>query len=366
MDRRRVAVTLEQCWHDVPGGTATSALRTVDALARGGRVDPVGVSARHRGPPAEAFRPSVPVRSLALPRLLLYESWHRLRRPSLRRVVPEAAVGYVTGVAMPPADLPLVVTVHDLAVEHHPQHHTRQGRRFLRRALELTRDDATLVLCPSEATRADCERYGIDGGRLRVVPWGVDAVPVVPAQIERVRRRHDLDGPFVLWVGTIEPRKNLGALVDAVERMGRADLTLVVVGPEGWNEDLGALLADRPLNVRALGFVPESELHALYAAAAVFCYPSLLEGFGLPVLEAAAQGTPVVTSAGTATEEALGPGGTAVDPSDVDAIAEAIAVYLDDEDLAAAVGAAGREHAAAFTWEATADAVADALLEAAA
>ncbi|MEL7210359.1 MAG: glycosyltransferase family 1 protein, partial [Actinomycetota bacterium] len=115
MDRPRVAVTLEQCWHDVPGGTATSALHTVAALGAAGRFEPIGVSARHTSPPAEAFRPSVPVRPLPLPRPALYESWHRLRRPSLRRAVPDAAVAYVTGVAVPPSDVPLVVTVHDLA-----------------------------------------------------------------------------------------------------------------------------------------------------------------------------------------------------------------------------------------------------------
>lgn len=363
MDAPLVAVTLEQCWHDVPGGTATSALHTVAALQQGGRVDPVGVSARHRGPPRPPFRPAVPVRGLPLPRPLLYESWHRLRRPSLRRVLPEAQVGYVTGVAVPPADIPLVVTVHDLAFEHYPEHHTRQGRRFFRRAMQLTRDEAAMVLCPSEATRGDCERYGIDPGRLRIVPWGVDPVVVTDDEVNRVRDRYGLSGTFVLWVGTVEPRKNLGALIEAMERVGRGDVTLALVGPEGWNENLSALLDGRKTTVRALGFVPAADLHRLYAAAAVFCYPSLLEGFGLPVLESMAQGTPVVTSSGTATEEVLGPGGTAVDPGDVDAIAGAIAAYLDDEGLAAATGEAGRTHAAGFTWESTAAAVADALIE---
>ena len=359
-------MTLEQCWHDVPGGTATSALSTVDALARAGRVAPVGVSARHPRPPDDPFRPSIPVRALPLPRSLLYESWHRLRRPSLRRAVPAAEVAYVTGVAMPPADIPLVVTVHDLAFEHYPEHHTVQGRRFFRRAMQLTRDEAAIVVCPSEATRRDCVRYGMDSRRLRVVPWGVDTVPVEASDIERVRRTQGLPGPFVLWVGTIEPRKNLRTLIEAMDRIGRDDVTLALVGPAGWNEDLAALLADRRTPVRALGFVPTADLHALYAAATVFCYPSLLEGFGLPVLEAQAQGTPVVTSAGTATEDVLGPGGTAVDPLDADAIAGAVAAYLDDEALAVATGTAGRAHAAGFTWSATAEAVADALVEAAA
>jgi glycosyltransferase involved in cell wall biosynthesis len=229
--------------------------------------------------------------------------------------------------------------------------------------MQITRDEAAVVLCPSEATRRDCERYGIEAGRLRVVPWGVEAEPVGAEDIERVRSHYDLPGPFVLWVGTIEPRKNLGRLIDAMEQVGRADAALVLAGPSGWNEDLAALCADRDQLVRPLGFVPAADLQPLYAAARVFCYPSLLEGFGLPVLEAMAQGTPVVTSAGTATEEVLGPGGRAVDPRDVDAIAGALAAYLADDGLAEATGAAGRAHAAGFTWASTAAAVADTLVE---
>jgi glycosyltransferase involved in cell wall biosynthesis len=366
MDQPRVAAPLEQCWHTVPGGTATAALGAVAALDRLGRVLVTGVSARHAHPPASGFVPSVETRALPLPRALLYESWHRLRRPSLRRVVPDADVAYVTGVAMPPADLPIVTTVHDLAFEHYPEHHTRHGRQFFRRAMALTRDEAATVICPSEATRRDCETFGIEPGRLHVVPWGVDVAAASEIDVDRVRATYALDGPFVLWVGTIEPRKNLPALVAAMAALGREDVTLVLVGPDGWNEDLEALLAGHPSPVRTLGFVPGADLAPLYAAASVFCYPSLLEGFGLPVLEAMAQATPVVTSSGTATEEVLGPGGRAVDPLDADAIAGAIAGYLDDEPAAAAAGVAGRARSRAYSWDRTASQIGDLLAEAAA
>jgi glycosyltransferase involved in cell wall biosynthesis len=125
------------------------------------------------------------------------------------------------------------------------------------------------------------------------------------------------------------------------------DAELVLVGSDGW--------ADAPAGVRHLGFVPRAELDALYAAADVVCYPSLREGFGLPVLEAMVQGTAVVTSSTTATAEVAGDAGLLVDPLDVDAIAGALGRLLGDPDLRGRLGAAGRERASTFTWSRTAD-----------
>jgi glycosyltransferase involved in cell wall biosynthesis len=133
------------------------------------------------------------------------------------------------------------------------------------------------------------------------------------------------------------------------------DAELVLAGPQGWNEDLSRLLARGAGRIRALGYVETHELAALYAGASVFCYPSLLEGFGLPVLEAMAQGTPVVTSRGTATEEAAGGAGVLVDPLDPASIAEGMAGLLTDPSRAELIGAAGRARAAELTWAACAE-----------
>jgi glycosyltransferase involved in cell wall biosynthesis len=347
-----MAVTLEQCWHRVPGGTATAALGTVGALASDG-VDVVGVSAWHRREPAEAFRPPVPVRALPLPRPLLYEAWHRRRMPSVERATGPVDVVWASGVAVPPRSAPLLVTINDLAPLHHPEHHPGRSLGFYRRAFELARSEADLVLCPSRATIEDCAAHGFDPGRLRLVPLGADLEPVGEDEVAAVRSRHGLDDPYVLFVGTAEPRKNLSTLVEAVVRLDRPDVTLVLVGPEGWNEDLRAL-STRLRSAQLLGFVPTGELRALYAGAAVFCYPSLLEGFGLPVLEAMAQGTPVVTSSGTATEELVEGIGTAVDPRDAGVLADALAAVLDDPAEAARRGEAGRARAAGYSWAATA------------
>jgi glycosyltransferase involved in cell wall biosynthesis len=355
-----VAYTLEQCWHRVPGGTATSALGVARALAARDDVTVVGVAARHAQPPPEPWSPPVPVSHLPLPRRVLYESWHALRRPRVERATGPVDVVHATGMAIPPRSAPLVVTVHDLAFVGHPEYGSRVGNRFFGRSLALTRRHADLVLCPSEATRLDCIAQGIDAAKVRVVPWGVDLPSGEPCD-PGVPARYHLDaGRYVLWVGTIEPRKNLHALVDAFSRLGRSDLTLALVGPEGWNEDLRTRLAPIEQHVRVLGFVAPEDLSALYAHASVFCYPSLAEGFGLPVLEAMAAGAAVVTSKGTATEEVLGGCGLVVDPQDPDAIADALAALVDDPEERARFASAARARAATFTWERSAELTVDA------
>ena len=135
----RVAVTLEQCWHRVPGGTASSALAAVRALEARDDLELTGVSARHRRPPPDPWVPTIAVHPLPLPRLGLYESWHRLRRPAVERATGPVDVIYVTGMAVPPPTVPLVVTVHDLSFLHEPSHSTRRGLRFFHRAVELAR-----------------------------------------------------------------------------------------------------------------------------------------------------------------------------------------------------------------------------------
>jgi glycosyltransferase involved in cell wall biosynthesis len=351
----RIAVTLEQCWHRVPGGTASSALHAVEALRGRPDLDLVGVSARHRQPPPAPWVPSIPVRPLPMPRLALYESWHGLRRPAVERATGPVDAIYVTGMAMPPPSAPLVVTVHDLSFLQDRAESTRHGRRFFERAIDLARSDATLVACPSQATIEDCVAQGFDRARLRLVPWGIDAPTADEAEVERVRATYRLQMPYVLWVGTIEPRKNLPTLLEAFRRLDRHGLELVLIGPTGWNEDLESHIGSADGRVRTLGFVPEADKRALFAGAELFCLPSLREGFGLPVLEAMAQGVPVITSRGTATEEAAGDAAVLVDPRDAPALTEAMLQVLDSPDEAAAMRSASRRRAAECPWSLTAE-----------
>ena len=350
--RMTVAMTLEQCWHRVPGGTAVAALGMARALSEGDAVEVIGVAAAHRSPPPAPWNPPVKVRHLPLPRLALYEAWHRLRQPAVERATGPVDLIHATALTVPPHTVPLIVTIHDLAWLDEPQNFTRRGVGFFDRALIVAKHDADLVLCPSHATRDACLRYGFEANRLRVLPLGVDAEPATQDEVTRVRRDYGLERPYVLWTGTIEPRKNLRGLLRAFERID-APIDLALVGPKGWNEDLEPLLAKQGERVKTLGFVPRADLGPLYAGATVFCWPSFLEGFGFPVLEAMAQGTPVVTSRGTSTEEIAADAGVLVDPGDPGSIADGIERILSDEGEARELSQRGRSRAARYTWERT-------------
>lgn len=343
----RVAYTLEQCWHAVPGGTAVATLQVARRLAQRDDIDVIGVSGRHRSKPDAAFMPPIPVRQLPFGRPWLYETWNRFGRPRVETVTGPVDVCHST-VAIPAGTrAPQVVTVHDVAFVHTPERFSKHGARVMRAGLERCRV-ADLVLCPSQATRTDLTALGFDAARIRVVPWGVTRRDVTLEEIARIRSTYHLPERFVLFVGTLEPRKNLPRLVEAMALISEA-LPLVVVGAQGWGKRVETGSAD----VRLLGFVPACDLPILYSAATVFAYPSLQEGFGMPVAEAMAQGAPVVTGRGTATEEVAGGAAILVEPSDVDSIAAGINSAIED---AAHWSALGRERAAQLTWDATIDA----------
>jgi len=316
-------------------------------------LDLVGVSAWNKTKPDVRFRLPFSIEWLPLPRPVLYPAWHRFRWPKVEFATGPVEVVHATTSAIPPKTVPLVVTVHDLAFLHDPDHYTARGLRLFRRGLELTIADADLVACPSQVTADDCAANGIDPDRIRVVPWGVEQVTVTEDDVIDVLGGFGLTKPYLLWTGTIEPRKNLPRLLEAYLSLD-TDHELVLAGPEGWNEDLSGLIARGNGRIRSLGYVQPHELAVLYGGATVFCYPSLVEGFGLPVLEAMAQGTPVVTSSGTATEEAAGGAAALVDPHDVVSIAAGIGGLLDDPSHAELLGAAGRARATEMTWDACA------------
>lgn len=360
----RVALTLEQCWHRVPGGTGVAGLGMAKALGQRADVTVVGVAAKHSKPPSDAWLPPIEVKQLPLPRPALYESWHRLRRPKVERATGPVDVIHATSIAMPPKSAPIVVTIHDLAFLNDESHFTKRGVSFFKRGLELAKSDASLVVCPSTATLEDCKRNGFNDERLRFVPMGVEVTPANNEQIASARRRYGVERPFIMWTGTIEPRKNLTRFLEAFAKLD-ATHDLVLVGPQGWNEDIEGLIAKGAGRVKTLGFVPHADLGPLYAAADVFCFPSLFEGFGLPVLEAMGQGTPVVTSKGTSTEELAAGTGVLVDPHDVDSIAEGMNRVLKDPELADELAHAGRQRAAEYTWANTAELLMDVYREAA-
>jgi glycosyltransferase involved in cell wall biosynthesis len=269
---------------------------------------------------------------------------------------------HATTITVPPRrrGVPLTVTVHDLFPLDHPDQFTERGRSMMGRGIELARAEADVVLCSSRSTLERCVTAGFDRPRLRHVPLGVTPRDVDDGEVDAVRSRHGLDRPFVLWVGTVEPRKNLGTLVAAMARVDPALGDLVLVGPQGWHVDLDALVAPLGDRVKRLGRVDDAELAALNRAASVAALPSHAEGFGLTALEAMVQGTPVVVSAGSASEEVVGDAGVVLPADDVDAWADALAALLADPERAAALGEAGRSRSAAYGWDACGAATLDA------
>jgi glycosyltransferase involved in cell wall biosynthesis len=351
----RAAITAEQSWARVPGGTAVATIELARAVVRRRDIDLVGVAARHRRAPPPHWALPVEVRHLPLPTRPLFEAWHRLRWPAVERATGPVDLVHGTIIAVPASRAPLVLTIHDLAFLSHPEHFTERGIRFFRRALTLALREARLVTCPSRATMTACASVGFETDRLRLVPWGVRVRASEADDVQRCRVRYRLERPFVLFCGTVEPRKNLRRVLEAFRLLRHPDVELVLAGPMGWMEDLDGPLRELDGRGRWLGAVPEDDLGPLYAAADVVVYASLEEGFGFPVLEAMAQGTPVVTSAGTATEEVAGDAALLVDPLDVEAIAAAIDGVLTDRELARRLRDAGRARATQFPWERTAE-----------
>jgi glycosyltransferase involved in cell wall biosynthesis len=358
----RVAITLTQCWHRVPGGSATSVLRLVRALEATGEVQLTGVGPRgdlrrpatmRRGRlPEPPWTPPIPVEQVPVPLPLLYDVWARAARPSIEAATGPVDLVHVTvPVRIPQGRAPVVATVHDLFPLTDPERLTARGARLTSAGLRWLLDHARAVMVPSEVVAAQCRDRGVPAARLRVVPWGADVDVPDDARVELARRARGVAGPYVLFVGTIEPRKNVAGLARAMALLGRADLALVVVGPEGWGPSIEDELAAVPGPVVRTGFLPGPDLAALARGAAACCVPSLDEGFGLPVLEAMAAGAAVVTSSGTATEEVAGGAAQLAEPRDPSAIAAALRRVLDDEGLAADLRARGLARAGELSWE---------------
>ncbi len=345
-----VAVVVEHGWHRVPGGTATAVNATLVALVERGDLRFSGIAAAHRSAPSTPI--PIDTHHHWLPRPALYEAWHRLGLPRSGR---EADVIWAPAMAVPPASRPLVVTVHDVDFLEHPERLSRRGASFFPRAWRAATDRADRIVVPSRTVGDKLMRHGVEAGRVDVIPWGVDGSRVSREDQRKAAERLGLPERFVLWVGTAEPRKNLPGLVAAMQASELRDVPLVIVGPAGWGVDLDATVAPLGDRVLRLGVLDRGDLLSVYARATVFAYPSFDEGFGLPVLEAMAQGTAVVTSSGTATEEAAGGAAELVDPNDPSSISAGIVRLLADDDLSANRTAAGLERAGAATWQATAD-----------
>jgi len=256
-----------------------------------------------------------------------------------------------------------VITVHDLNFLYYPQFLTVESHRYYNRQIEWAVRRADHILADSCATKSDLTSLlDVPPEKVTVVYLAADSAfhPLPEAEARRVAARYGLEPGYLLFVGTLEPRKNLPGLLQAYRLLLNAEVTtapLVLVGGKGWLYDevfehIEVLhLTER---VRFLHEVSEADLPGLYSAARVLAMPSFYEGFGLPALEAMACGTPVVVSNRGSLPEVVGEAGMQVNPEEPEAIAEGLAAVLGDPDLWARLREAGLARVARFTWEETA------------
>lgn len=269
----------------------------------------------------------------------------------LRRM--QATLFHGTDYAVPLlGSVPAVLTIHDLSPLRFPDWLPQSARRIARRLPRMAAR-ARAVVVPSERVKEEVVET------LRLPPAGVFVTPLAAAPCFRPQpRRTRVGSPYILFAGAIEPRKNLPGLLRAFTRLARPELRLVLAGPQAWGwQQVMATIAALGLQwqVTVAGQVSDPELAALYAGAALFVYPSLYEGFGLPVVEAMACGVPVVTSRDTAAADVAGDAALLVDPRSEDQIAEAMRRVLDDAELAENLRRRGLARAAEFSWKRTAE-----------
>lgn len=256
--------------------------------------------------------------------------------------------------------VPTVVTVHDATFFTEPGLHSPIKVRFFRAATRLAARRATRLIVPSEASwRELAEQVRIPAGHVTIAVLGVDRAifhPPAAADVGRLRQSLGLgDDPFVAFLGTIEPRKNVAALVRGWVRAveGRPlPGALVLAGARGWDDAVDAAIANVPNGLRVLrtGYLPLADLPALLGGATVVAYPSLGEGFGLPVLEAMACGATVLTTRRLALPEVGGDAVAYTEPEEA-AIGVALRQLLEDESERVALGRAALARAEQFTWE---------------
>ncbi len=266
-------------------------------------------------------------------------------------MTPRADVFHVSNqVRNPPRKTKITATLYDLTCRLMPELHTQANIRADESLAKNVLAKAAGLIAISESTRRDAVRLlGLNADRIEVIYPGVADVyfGAQPRPAER---------PYVLYLGTIEPRKNVDALLDAWEGFRlRAAYDLVIAGPRGWSsEKTMARLASRTAGVRYLGYVPEDELPGLVAGAAAFVYPSLYEGFGLPVAQALAAGVPVITSNVSSLPEVAGEAALLVDPRSPAEIRAALEKLLESPALQQQLREAGRARAEQFRWSASA------------
>ncbi len=360
-----VAFHVDQLFSPAPGGIGTYVRNLVPALTR--RDPSLEVTLFHArfpsAPPDEPWTSGFPVEELPRGSRSMYPRWNLTGRPPLpARLAGCDLVHAPSSVAVPPVGRgqKLVVTVHDLAFLTVPSHFPRQWRQVYRTGLRAAVRRADAIVTPSRYTAEDLlSRTRVDPSRVHVIPEAA-ALPELSGEADpdRVLARLKVPSPYALFVGTLEPRKNLVRLVRAYRRVATTGLphALVLAGPLGWHGQmlLRELALAGPGDIVLTGALDPQELDALYRRADVFVYPAVYEGFGLPVLEAMARGIPTVCSNTTSLPEVAGDAAVGVDPGSIREIAAAMESVLGDPALSDRLALRGRARAERFSWDETA------------
>ena len=291
-----------------------------------------------------------------LPRMV----WMQSQAPRLLERLQPDVVHFTNGIVPMASPVPVVVTIHDMSLTLYPGYHPPRRVLLNRPLVNLAARRADAIITVSESAKRDIVRsYGLAPGRVHVVHEA--AAPAFRpihdrGELTRVRRQYGLADRFILYVGTIEPRKNLPKLIEAfARRRRRGGLThqLVCAGPYGWlSRDIEALIDRLQVNDSVLftGYVPFDDLAALYTLAEMFVFPSIYEGFGLPVIEAMACGTPVITGHVAALDEVAGGAVEHAEALEVEAIGDALVRLARDRDRRQALTRAGLQRAQFFSW----------------
>ena len=320
----------------------------------------------NRPPAAGSYRaPHVERRIISFPRL-----WTHIR------LATEVALHLPDILFVPAHVLPIthprrcVVTIHDLGYLYFPEAHPRVQRLYLNLSTRWNAQASTRVVADSQATKDDLVRhYGTSPDKIVVAHPGVEPTlrRAEDAQhMQAVKSRYRVEGEYLLYLGTLQPRKNLVRMIDAFARSSAREITLVIAGKKGWlYDDLARQIERSGLSRRVIftGYVPGEDKAALLSGATALIFPSLYEGFGFPVLEAMACGTPVICSNTSSLPETAGDAALLVDPLDVDAIASAIDRMASDSALRWKLIARGYLQAGKFTWQACAKKILETLDE---
>jgi glycosyltransferase involved in cell wall biosynthesis len=356
-----VAFHADQLFFSAPGGIGTYVRELVPAMVQ---VDPsLDVTLFHAAFPGgrpEPWMHTFPMEALTQPIRTLYPAWDTVGRPRLPRSLSELDVLHApstAGLPPPGRHQRLVVTVHDLAFKLYPKLFPPAWRTLFGLGLRRAAKHADAIITVSRNTAEDLvQETNVDPSRVHVIPLA-SWLPASEGPVEPVLERLKVSPPYFLFVGTLEPRKNLVRLLRAYRRAAGSGLphSLVLAGPMGWGGQalLRELRLAGPGQVILTGRAEHAELDALYRGASAFVYPSIYEGFGLPVLEAMSRGVPTVTSNVSSLPEVAGDAALLVDPLSVPEIADAMSRAVEAGE-SARLRAAGLARAERFSWAETA------------